>query len=345
MGPAKGFASSKIIWRFVMERLEKLRKGMDLTFDEAGGVFSEILDGRKEAPYIEEMLILLAEKGEGEEEIAACAGALLSRAVRLDHDCHNLLDIVGTGGDGSGSFNISTAAAIVSSIFLPVAKHGNRAVSSKSGSADFLEALNVPINLEKEEAARHLREKNFVFLFAQKFHPVMKLVAPIRQRIKRRTIFNLLGPLCNPARPDNLLIGVFRKEFIPTYLGAVTFLNIPNVLIVASHDGLDEISISDYTLCCLKKGSSVKTFEFDPKSFGIYAPIDAVKGYEPTTNARIAREVFQGDHRDLCNAIAINAAFALQLAGVEDDLKKAFILAREAITSGKACEKLMELTA
>jgi anthranilate phosphoribosyltransferase len=328
-----------------MERLEKLRRGADLTFGEAGSVFSEILDGAKEASYIEEMLLLLAEKGEKEQEIAACAEALLGRAVRLEHNCSNLLDIVGTGGDGSGSFNISTAAAIVCSIFLPVAKHGNRAVSSRSGSADFLEALNVPIDLENTQAARTLAERNFVFLFAQKFHPVMKTVAPIRQRIKRRTIFNLLGPLCNPARPTNQLIGVFRKEFLPTYSGAVQLLGIPNAMIVASCDGLDEISISDNTVCFLKKGASAQTFEFDPKDFGIHAHIDAIRGYDPATNAKIAREVFLGEHNDLINAVSINAAFALMLAGVEDDLKKAFILAREAMKTKKAHEKLLELAA
>ncbi len=328
-----------------MERLEKLKRGKDLTFAEAGSVFGEILDGLKEERYIEEMLILLAEKGEREQEIAACAEALLGRAVHLDHDYPNLLDIVGTGGDGSGSFNISTAAAIVCSIFLPVAKHGNRAASSKSGSADFLEALNVPIALEKADAERSLKEKNFTFLFAQKFHPVMKSVAPIRQKIKRRTIFNLLGPLCNPARPQNQLIGVFRTEFLPTYMGAVEILGIPNAMLVASRDGLDEISISDRTVCLLKKGPSIKTFEFDPKTFGISASKDAVRGYEPHINARIAREVFQGEHEDLINVVAINAAFALVLGGVEEDLKRAFILAKESLQSKRAYEKLMELAA
>lgn len=328
-----------------MERLEKLRRGIDLTFEEADSVFGEILDGQKDGPYIEEMLILLAAKGEKEQEIAACAKAMLGHAVGLDHSCPELLDIVGTGGDGSGSFNISSAAAIVSSIFVPVAKHGNRAASSKSGAADFLEALNIPITHGKEEAEKSLKEKNFAFLFAQKFHPAMKAVAPIRQKIRRRTIFNLLGPLCNPAKPKNSLIGVFRKEFIPTYLGAAEILGIPNALIVSSHDGLDEVSISDRTVCCLKQGSSVKTFEFDPKDFGISAPIEAIKGYEPETNARIAREVFRGEHESLIDAVAINAAFALVLSGVENSLRKAFFLAKDAIVNGKAHEKLMELAA
>ena len=166
-----GLAMIENFWRCVMEVLEKLRKGMDLSFEEAGAVFNEVLNGEKEEHYVEEMLILLAEKGEKEQEIAACAEAMLGRAVRVDHDCRNVLDIVGTGGDGSGSFNLSTAAAIVCSIFLPVAKHGNRAASSKTGSADFLEALNVPIVLEKDDAERSLKEKNFAFLFAQKSIP------------------------------------------------------------------------------------------------------------------------------------------------------------------------------
>lgn len=328
-----------------MEVLERLRSGMDLRFEEATMMFNEILDGRMEEQCIEEILMLLAEKGETEEEIAASAGAMLGHAIRLeDHGFERLLDIVGTGGDGSGSFNISTAAAIVCSLFIPVAKHGNRAASSKSGSADFLEALNVPIDLDKEEASRFLKEKNFVFLFAQRYHPAMKTVAGVRKRLGKRTIFNLLGPLCNPAGPNYQLIGVFRSDFIERYMGAIRFLNIPNVMVVSSRDGMDEISTSDTTICYRKKGCSVERFEFDPKEFGIYAGRDVVKGYEPGINAKIMREVLQGEHNGLIDAIAINAAFALVLAEVEGDLRKAFMLAGEAMKDGRAYEKLAELS-
>jgi anthranilate phosphoribosyltransferase len=234
-------------------------------------------------------------------------------------------------------------SAIVCSLFVPVAKHGNRAVSSKSGSADVLEALHVPIDLDAEEASRRLHEKNFVFLFAQKFFPAMRFVTPARKKIGQRTIFNLLGPLCNPARPDSQLIGVFRKDVMNTYMGALEILGIPNVMLVSSNDGLDEVSPSAPTACYYKQGSSVRSFEFDPKDFGIHADIDVIKGYDPATNARIIKETLLGRHPDLVNVVAINAAFALMASGVEEKLVSAFLLAREVIKSGRAYEKLMEL--
>ena len=328
-----------------MEILEKIRSKTDLNFDEATIMFNEMLSGTVDESLIEEILTALAEKGESEEEIAGSAQAMLGHAIPMDHNCSTLLDVVGTGGDGSGSFNISTAAAIVSSLFVPVAKHGNRAMSSKSGSADVLEALGVPINLDKEEASRYLIKNNFVYLFAQKFHPAMKSVAAVRKKLGKRTIFNLLGPLCNPARPNCMLIGVFKDDFLPKYMGAIQHLDIPDVMVVSSRDGLDEVSTSDKTLCYHKKGTSLKVFEFDPKDLGIYGSKDAIKGDEATTNAQVMREVFQGkNHNAITDVVALNAAFAFSVAEVETDLKKAFLLAKETIKSGRAYEKLRELT-
>jgi anthranilate phosphoribosyltransferase len=304
-----------------------------------------MLSGVVDESLIEEILTALADKGETEEEIAGSAQAMLGHAIPVGHNFNTLLDVVGTGGDGSGSFNISTAAAIVCSLFVPVAKHGNRAMSSKSGSADVLEALGVPISLDKEEASQFLAKNNFVFLFAQKFHPAMKSVAAVRKKLGRKTIFNLLGPLCNPARPNCQLIGVFRDDFLPKYMGAIEHLNIPNVMVVSSRDGLDEVSISDKTRCYHKKGSSLKIFDFDPKELGIYGSKDDVKGFEATANAQVMREVFQGkNHNAVTDVVALNAAFALTVAEVEINLKKAFLLARETIKSGKVYEKLQEIT-
>ena len=329
-----------------MEIIEKIRSKTDLTFEEATIMFNEMLSGNVNESLIEEILMALAEKGESEEEIAGSARAMLDHAIPVDHNFSTLVDVVGTGGDGSGSFNISTAAAIVSSLFVPVTKHGNRAMSSKSGSADVLEALGVPIDLGGEEASQFLTDKNFVFLFAQKFHPAMKSVAAVRKKLGRRTIFNLLGPICNPARPNCLLIGVFKDDFLPKYMGAIDHLNIPNVMVVSSRDGLDEVSTSDKTLCYHKKGNSLKIFDFDPKEFGIYGSKDAIKGAEAATNAKIMREVFQGkNHNAITDIVALNAAFALTVAEVETDLKKAFLLANETLKSGKPYEKLQELTA
>jgi anthranilate phosphoribosyltransferase len=328
-----------------MEILDKIRSKADLTFEEATIMFNEMLSGTVDEALIEEILTALAEKGESEEEIAGSAQAMLGHAIPVDHNFGTLLDVVGTGGDGSGSFNISTAAAIVCSLFVPVAKHGNRAMSSKSGSADVLEALGVPIDLEKEEASQFLRKTNFVYLFAQKYHPAMKSVAAVRKKLGRRTIFNLLGPLCNPARPNCMLIGIFKDDFVSKYVGAIEHLDIPNVMVVSSRDGLDEVSISDKTLCYYKRGTSLKIFDFDPKEFGIYGNKDAIKGAEAAANAQTMREVFQGkNHNAITDVVALNTAFALTVAEVETDLKKAFLLARETIRSGKAYEKLQEIT-
>jgi anthranilate phosphoribosyltransferase len=328
-----------------MEMLEKTKRGMDLTFEEATILFDEMLSGNVEESHMEAILLALAEKGETEEEIAAAAKVMLGHAIPVDHTFDTLLDTCGTGGDSSGSFNISTAAAILCSLFVPVAKHGNRAMSSKSGSADVLEALGVPIDLGREEASQFLTKKNFVFLFAQKFHPAMKSVAAVRKKLGRKTIFNLLGPLCNPAKPDCQLIGLFSEDFMARYMGAIEQIGIPNVMVVSSKDGLDEVSISDTTTCYYKKGSSVRKFTFDPREFGIYAGKETIQGYEAQTNAELMKEVFLGrNHSDLTNAIAINAAFSLILTEVEKDLRKAFLLARETIKSGKVLDKLAELS-
>ncbi len=326
-----------------MESIEKLRADTHLTYEETQAVFDAMLDGRMEEAQIEEVLTLLAEKGETEEEIAGAAQAMLSRAVRLPHTFDRLLDTCGTGGDNSGTFNISTTSAIVCSLFLPVAKHGNRAVSSRSGSADVLEALHVPIDLDADAASLFLKEKNFVFIFAQKFFPAMRFVTGVRKKMGRRTVFNLVGPLCNPARPDSQMIGIFKKEAMSTYLGALEILGIPNVMLVSSDDGLDEISLSAPTVCYHKRGSSVRRIEFDPREFGIHADLEAIRGYEPAANARIMKETLLGGHPDLVNVVAINAAFALMAADVEERLVPAFFLAREAIRSGRAYERLMDL--
>ena len=328
-----------------MEMLEKIQKGGDLVFDEATIMFDEMLSGNVEESRMEAFLVALDEKGETGEEIAAAVKVMTKYALPMHHTSTTLLDIVGTGGDGSGSFNISTAAAIVCSLFVPVAKHGNRAMSSKSGSADVLEALGVPIELDAQEASEFLAKNNFVFLFAQKYHPAMRSVAAVRKKLGRKTIFNLLGPLCNPAQPDCQLIGLFREDFIARYMTAIEHLGIPNAEVVSSKDGLDEISISDRTTCYYKKGSSITKFDFDPKEFGIYADKEKIQGYDAQTNAQIMKEVFRGSsHGDLTNAIAINAAFGLTLADVETDLRKAFLLAKETIKGGKAYEKLAELS-
>lgn len=327
-----------------MEMLERIQNSLSLTFDEATAMFDEMLSGAMGEGRMEAVLAALTEKGETGEEIAAAAKVMARYAVPVPRASGTLLDTCGTGGDGSGSFNISTAAAIVCSLFVPVAKHGNRAMSSRSGSADVLEALGVPIDLGAEEASGFLAKHDFVFLFAQKYHPAMRSVAAVRKKLGRKTIFNLLGPLCNPAHPDCQLIGLFSEDFIPRYMAAIERIGIPNAMVVSGRDGLDEISISDRTTCYCKKGPSVTKFDFDPRDFGIHADREKIQGYEAGTNAQIMKEVFSGiNHADLTNAVAINAAFSLTLAEVETDLRRAFVLAKETLQSGRVYEKLEEL--
>ncbi len=324
--------------------IERLKNREPLKEDEIETLFDGMLDGSVDSEDMAEFLVLLAEKGEEAHEIAAAVRALKSHADTLDTGME-LLDTCGTGGDGKASFNISTAAAIVCSLFVPVAKHGNRAVSSKSGSADVLEALGIKIDMKKEEAYSFLKKTNFTFLFAPHYHPAMKHVAPVRKRLGIRTIFNLIGPLSNPFNPAFQVIGVFSEAFLEPMFEATGILGMDNVILVSSRDGMDEVSLSDITICYQRKGLFEGKSVFDPLSFGIAAPGSSVRGYDAGRNAQIMEEMFRlrNEHEDLKNAVCINAAFGLLAASVESDLKAAFLLAKESIESGRAYEKLQEL--
>ncbi len=322
--------------------IEKLKRKKDLKEKEVEGVFDSILDGVTDEEKTATLLKLLAQKGESPIEIAFAAESMRKHADSLDTGL-SLLDTCGTGGDGKATFNISTASSIVCSIFVPVAKHGNKAVSSKSGSADVLDALNIRIDRKKEEAHAFLRDKNFTFLFAPFYHPAMKNVSNVRKKLGIRTIFNLLGPLCNPFNPSFQLIGVFSETFLHTMFEASALLGMDNVVFVSSKDGLDEVSISDVSLCKKRENLNEEMFEFDPRDFGIYADIDHIKGGNARENARIMIELFRGEHQQLRHAVAINAAFGFVVSGVERDLKKAFMLAEEIIKSGRAYDQLEEL--
>jgi anthranilate phosphoribosyltransferase len=326
----------------ISEAIEILKKGKALDSRVLDVVFDSMLKGKLKDEDIADFLSLLAKKGETPNEIAQAAQSLRKHADSLDTGM-DLLDTCGTGGDGKATFNISTAAAIVCSLFLPVAKHGNKAVSSKSGSADVLESLGIKIDRKKLEAFEFLKKNNLTFLFAPFYHPAMKYVAPVRKQLGIRTVFNLIGPLCNPFNPKYQVIGVFSEQFLDSMFDASGMLSMEHAIFVSSKDGLDEVSISDVTLCKRRDGSKVDTFEFDPRDFEIYADISAIKGYDAKENAKIMVEVFSGKHNDLKNAIAINAAFGLLAGGVESDLKSAFLLARDSINNKKALEKLRSL--
>jgi anthranilate phosphoribosyltransferase len=309
--------------------------------DESLEFFDAMLSGEMSEQEIESALLRLAQEKEDPADVAALAKAMLknARLIQYKGEC---LDIVGSGGDNSNSFNISTAASITCSLFVKVAKHGNRAVSSLSGAADILEALGVKIEQAEDKIVENLNNKNFAFLFAPFWHPKLKRIMPIRRKIAKRTIFNLVGPLCNPIKPTYKMIGVFSKDYLPLYFEAIEMLDFQNVVLVSSD--MDEVSLSDVTLCYQKKGIFTKRFEFDPREFGIYTTKDKLKGFDAQTNAKILKEIFLGEHEVLADAIAINCAFAFNLVGIEDNLKNGFLLAKESIKSKKAYDKLMEIT-
>lgn len=322
--------------------LENLKHGENLEMSAVEAIFDNVLSGVYKNSEIADLLVALADKTESASEIAGAAKSMKKHADQLDTGM-KLLDTCGTGGDGKSTFNISTAASIVCSLFVPVAKHGNRAVSSKSGSADVLDALDIPINLKKQAAFEYLKKNGFVFLFAPNYHPAMKYAAPVRKQIGIRTIFNLIGPLCNPFNVSYQTIGVFNRDFLPVMLEASDMLDMNSVIFLSSKDGLDEVSISDITVCYQKQGLNERQFEFDPRELGIYADISAIKGYDAKINAKIMMEVFENKHNKLRNAVAINAAFGLAASGVENNIKNAFSLAKETMENGKALDKIESL--
>ena len=326
----------------ITEAIERLQKREDLSFELVEAVFDSMLDGLADEKSMADFLVLLANKGETAEEIAAAASSLKKHADGLDVG-YDLLDTCGTGGDGKNTFNISTASAIVCSLFVPVAKHGNKAVSSKSGSADVLEACGVPINLKKDEAKEFLDKHNFVFLFAPNYHPAMKYVAPVRKRLARRTIFNLIGPLANPFNVNRQLVGVFSQGFLTRIFDATWQLGMKNVACVSSFDGMDEISPAAPTKCYVRRDNVEETFVLEPKDFGVSADFGDIAGFDAKTNAKIMEEVFRGEHEKLIGTVALNAGFALFVAGVADDVEGGFKLAKETIESGKALEKFESL--
>ncbi len=326
----------------IAEAIERLKKGEDLGFELVEAVFDSMLDGSVDEGNMADFLILLSDKGETAEEIAAAASSLKKHADSMDVG-NDLLDTCGTGGDGKNTFNISTASAIVCSLFVPVAKHGNKAVSSKSGSADVLEECGIPINLKKDDAKKFLDEHNFVFLFAPNYHPAMRYVAPVRKKLARRTIFNLIGPLANPFNVNRQLVGVFSQDFLTKIFDATWQLGMKNMAVVSSFDGMDEISPSAPTKCYVRRDSVEETFVFEPKELGINANFEDIVGFDSKTNARIMEEIFEGKHEKLADTVSLNAGFALFVAGVVDDVEDGFKLAKEEINSGKVLDKFKSL--
>jgi anthranilate phosphoribosyltransferase len=319
-------------------------RGGDLEFDQMHSAVDAIVDGVASPAQIGALLAALAAKGETPAELAGTAAALRARAVPVVSARRPLLDVCGTGGDGSGSFNISTAAAFVAAgAGALVAKHGNRAMTSRCGSADVLVALGVRIDIPPETAVRALDEIGLVFLFAQAHHPAMRAVAPARREVGFRSIFNLAGPLANPAGAQRQLIGVADEVHLRTVAGALQRLGSERAAVVHGGDGLDEISLTT-TRVVEWTGESIVEFEIEPTAYGIApAPPSALLGGEPGQNARIILELLEGRPGPQRDVVVLNAGLALVVAGIAQDLTEGVERARASIDSGAAADKLGRL--
>lgn len=326
------------------EAIIKLSRKEDISYEMAKEVMNEIMSG--EATDIQKSAYLteLSMKGETIEEITGSAEEMRNHALPVEHDM-DVLEIVGTGGDGSNSFNISTTAAlIVAAAGVPVAKHGNRAASSRSGAADCLEALGVNIDLEPEKAAKLLKETGICFLFAQKYHTAMKYVGPIRKELGIRTVFNILGPLTNPARANMQIMGVYDEKLLEPMARVLTNLGVRKGMVVYGEEKLDEISICGPTKVIAFHNGEYKKYTITPEEAGLRRGQKGdLLGGTPQENAEITRAILAGEERGAKrDAAVINAAAALFVAGIANGMKAAVKLAEDTIDSGKALRKLEE---
>ena len=326
-----------------------------LSRDEAREVMSAILAGQTTDAQIAALLVALHMKGETVEEIVGFAEAIRSAAADLNiedsaldvsgTERDALVDTCGTGGDASNTFNISTATALtVAGTGVRVAKHGNRSVSSKCGSADVMEALGININLPPSTIAACLHEVGIAFLFAPAMHSAMKYVQTARRELRLRTVFNLLGPLTNPARASAQVVGVYSKDLVEKVAQALCMLGLKRALVVHGSDGLDEITISGLTYVSEVRNGSVRSYEVTPEQFGLdRAPIAALSGGDAEANAKIIRDLLNGSRSPKRDVVLLNAAAALVAAGRADSIDAALPIARESLDSGAAGAKLEAL--
>jgi anthranilate phosphoribosyltransferase len=328
--------------------LQQLLDGRDLSRADARSVMGAIMRGEATPAQIGGFLIALRVKGETADEIAGCAEAMREHVLPVRPQRDDLVDTAGTGGDGARTINISTAAALVAAAAgAAVAKHGNRAVSSASGSADVLEALGFRLELEPERIARSIDELGFGFLFAPMHHPAMRHAAPVRRELATRTVFNVLGPLTNPAGARAQVVGVYSPELVRTIADVLTRLGARRAFVVHGAGGIDELSPAGPNLVCEVVDGRVHEREIDPEAeLGVpRCAVDELRGGSPEENAAAIREVFARRDGGRRSAILLNAAGAIAAAGHADDLREGLEVAREAVDSGAAAERLEQLIA
>ena len=328
----------------IKEAIIKLSKKQDLAYAEAEAVMDEIMSGQATPVQMSAYLTALALKGETIDEITASAAGMRAHCIKLLHNL-DVLEIVGTGGDGSNSFNISTTSSLVIAAGgVPVAKHGNRAASSKSGAADVLEALGVKITLTPERSAEILKKINICFLFAQNYHIAIKYVAPIRKELGIRTVFNILGPLSNPAGANMELMGVYDQSLVEPLAQVMANLGVNRGMVVYGQDSLDEISMCAPTSVCEIRDGKFTSYEITPEQFG-YERCEkgALTGGTPAENAEITKAILKGEEKGpKRQAVCLNAGAALYIAGKAASIEEGVKLAESLIDSGAALKKLGE---
>ena len=328
----------------IKEAIIKLSKKQDLAYAEAEAVMDEIMSGQATPVQMSAYLTALALKGETIDEITASAAGMRAHCIKLLHNL-DVLEIVGTGGDGSNSFNISTTSSLVIAAGgVPVAKHGNRAASSKSGAADVLETLGVKITLTPERSAEILKKINICFLFAQNYHIAMKYVAPIRKELGIHTVFNILGPLSNPAGANMELMGVYDQSLVEPLAQVMANLGVNRGMVVYGQDSLDEISMCAPTSVCEIRDGKFTSYEITPEQFG-YERCEkgALTGGTPAENAEITKAILKGEEKGpKRQAVCLNAGAALYIAGKAASIEEGVKLAESLIDSGAALKKLEE---
>jgi len=329
----------------VIDHIRRVVGGQHLALDDMRDAVGSIMDGQATPAQVAALLVALHLKGETADEIAGAAAAMRAHAVPVPVTRRSIVDVCGTGGDASGTFNISTAVAfVVAGAGVIVAKHGNRAMSSKCGSADVLEALGVRIDAPPETAAAALDSHGIAFLFAQAYHPAMRYVAPVRREIGVRTLFNVIGPLSNPAGAQRQVVGVPRVELLGLVAVALSRLGCERAAVVHGHGGLDELSLAGPNRIAEWTGDSVIEYTIDPTALRIERRSnEELAGGDAGRNAELVRRVLaaeRGPHREV---VVLNAALALVIAGVAHDMNAGMRLAMEAIDAGRAREKLAAL--
>lgn len=326
----------------IKDAIKKIVSGENLSYETAEAVMNEIMSGNASDIEISAYLTALRMKGETTDEITACANGMRKAGVHLKHDGMEVLEIVGTGGDEAFTFNISTVSGfVISAAGVPVAKHGNRSVSSKCGAADCLESLGVKLDVSVEKSEEILRKIGMCFMFAQKYHSSMKYVAPVRKTLGIRTVFNILGPLANPANAEYQLMGVYSESLLKPMAEVLSKLGLKRGMVVCGCDGLDEITMTGITKACLIDNGKITEMVINPEDYGFkLCQPDELVGGNPEVNKQIALDILSGKEKGAKRDVVIlNSAVCLFIAG-KGTIKECIDIAKEQLDSGKAMKQL-----